>query len=274
MNEFFKFLKDNENILVLLISIVTLFINIYVTSTSNYQKKKEISIKNLDFIMENFLNHLYLNKNTYLTQNKKIFDEHNISFFINKSHLLEYHLRILLTDIYKIETSILNIEKKKSIKEKYLASKKTFFEVLDRIYLNNISILENEISLKNMLWQFPRSFKIIFFISLIFSVLGTIPSFLQNIPAIHDFTGFLYLLSLFLVLIILIRFWKDSEKIPYDYHNNYFLRRYVLKDKILYCHRCKKYFIVYNATKIRCPKNHKISCFKVINDDLNLLKDF
>lgn len=272
MNEFFKFLKDNENILVLLISIVTLFINIYVTSTSNYQKKKEISIKNLDFIMENFLNHLYLNKNTYLTQNKKIFDEHNISFFINKSHLLEYHLRILLTDIYKIETSNLNIEKKKFIKEKYLASKETFFEVLDRIYLNNISILENEISFKNMLWQVPRPLKFIFFILTVYFILESIPSFIQNI-SLNDFTGFLYLLSFLIVFTIVARYYKDSVKIPYDYSKIYFFKRYVLKDKKLYCCRCQENFNIYNGTKIQCPKNHKFTFFIVKNENLNILKN-
>lgn len=146
MDKLLDFLKNNESILVLIVSIITLFINIYVTSTSNYQKKKEISIKNLDFIMENFLNELYLTKNKYLKVNQKIFNEKRISFFINKSHLIEYHLRILLTDIYLIETSGLNLEIKenKLIKDKYLKSKEAFFEILKTKYIDNIAILEND----------------------------------------------------------------------------------------------------------------------------------
>lgn len=272
MNNLLYFLKNNESVLVLIVSIITVFINIYVTSTSNYQKKKEISIKNLDFIMEHFLNELYLTKNKYLKENKKIFTKERIHFFINKSHLIEYHLRILLTDIYIIETSDLNLEIKENetLKDKYIKSKENFFEILKTKYVDNIAILENEISLKNMFWQFPISLRIILFTSIISLILGAIDVFIKDIFLFKIFSFFLFFISLFLLMPFLVFNLKDSKSIPRD-SSKYTSNEYVKKDKKLSCTTCNISFNVYNGTKIQCPNNIKHKRFKVEIKDLNLL---
>ncbi|MCR1952690.1 hypothetical protein NSA50_16820 [Clostridium sp. DSM 100503] len=161
-----EFLKNNNDAILLLITLISLLINFFTVLSNNFIKRKKLSVKNINLTMKKFFTPLVLYRNYY--KNNFIFSNKYFRNFISSNlHLLDYNIRIIVIELLKSEYQ-LSKNKNKFLEKKYIETKKHLFEIIANLYDNYFLLLEKEFSLKNIFWFIPKSIILLFIFSSIY----------------------------------------------------------------------------------------------------------
>ena len=80
-----EFLKNNNDAILLLITLISLLINFFTVLSNNFIKRKKLSVKNINLTMKKFFTPLVLYRNYY--KNNFIFSNKYFRNFISSTYI-------------------------------------------------------------------------------------------------------------------------------------------------------------------------------------------